>query len=146
MDRAAALVYLNEQWPGLQTTLGVLATDAAGGWKAALDGALRSLGTPTADLETATVAVADEAAFIALLDYCGARRLFAEAATKVDVSVADVGLSKRYSQMRDGLQALIDGYQATLSIYGVGPVQQMQSARLNLDFLEPAGIEGGGSW
>lgn len=143
MDRAAALTYLNEQWPGLQAALGVLATDAAGGWKAAIDGALRALGTATADLVTATVAVADEAKFVALLDYFGARRLVAEAVTKVDVSVADVGLSKRYSQMREGLESLLAGYQATLSLYGVGPIQQMQMGRMNLDFLEPAATEWG---
>lgn len=137
MDRDAALTYLNEQWPGLQTALGVLATDAAGGWKAAIDGALRSLGTATANLTSATVATTDEAKFVALLDYFGARRLLAEAITKVDVSVADVGLSKRYSQMREGLESLLAGYLATLSIYGVGPIPQMQMGRMNLDFLEP---------
>lgn len=145
MDRAAALIYLNEQWPGLQTALGVANTDLAAGWKAAIDSALRSLGAATADLTSATVALADEPKFLALLDYFGARRLLVEATTKVDVSVADVGLSKRYSQMRDGLQTLMDSYQATLELYGVGPIQQMQTGRLTLDFLEPAGIEWG-SW
>jgi hypothetical protein len=143
MTRADALTYLAEQWPGLQAALGVTSTDDAAGFKGAIDAALRALGVPTAELAAPTIATADEGKLLALLDYYGARRLHAEAAVKVDVSVGDVGVSKRYSQMRDGLNELLAGYLASLDMYGVGPVRQMASGRFGLDFLEPAAAEWG---
>lgn len=139
MTRGEAVIYLSEAWPGLASALGVTATDDAAGWKSAVDAALRALGVATADLAGATVSVADEPTFLALLNVFGARRLLVEATLKVDVSVADVGISKRYSQMRDGLAALLALYERdSLVVALVGSVPQMVMGRMTLDYLEPA--------
>lgn len=121
MNRADAVTYLARAWPTTATALGIVAIDNDANWRGAVDAALRAMGVARADLDSTTVATASEADFEALLDYHGARRLYEAAIHWVDVSVSDVGLSKRYSQMRDGLKELISQYEFALpDAYRVG--------------------------
>jgi hypothetical protein len=145
MTRDDAVLFLSEQWPSLASALGVGAFDTApGGWKGALDSALRSLGTARADLTAATVSTPDEAKFEALLRYFGARLLLAEATSKVDISVTGTaGISKRNSQMADALRSLLALYTEDLAVYGIAVGPQMTAGRFGLDFLEPAAAEWG---
>lgn len=140
MDRTDAVDFLAEQWPALAATFGIGAFDSAtAGWKVAIDSALAALGVARADRADATVSDGDESKYEALLRYFGARLLYAEASSKVDLSIGgDLSISRRNSSLAEQLSKLMSLYSDDLAALGVSVGDSMTYGTFTLDYLEPA--------
>lgn len=143
MNRTDALNHLNDGYSPLAIALGSPTTDAAPGWKHAIDSAFRTLGVARADLATPSSGVADEAKTEALLDYFGLLSLQSVAAGKVDVSLRNPGVAKSNSQLTKQIDGLRLQALARVEALGLNVGPQLEAARVTLDTLEPALAEFG---
>lgn len=102
MNRTDAVHYLTAQLGPLMTEVGVLVgdfpADMAGGVGEIVDDALLWTGVPASDLATATVNDADVAGFRKVLRYAGLRFIRDHALNRVDGSISDPNVSKRWAQ------------------------------------------------
>ncbi len=73
---------------------------------------------------------------MALMDYYALSRYAKFFATRMDVSVAP-NIATKHSQVGTMVNTLLERAEERLTQLGIGPVQQMQAGRYNLDFLEP---------
>ncbi len=136
MDRNTATNYLSEEYSDLAVETGWSAGTISLAYAVVLDQSLRQLGYQETDLPTSNVDQVNVIAYMALLDYYALFRYAKFFAMRTDV-VVQGALSTRRQQASASVQALLLRAERRLTQLGLGPVQQMQAGRYNLDFLEP---------
>jgi len=136
VDRPTATNYLNEEYADLATETAWASGTITAAYAVVLDQSLRQLGYQETDLPTANVDQTNVIAYMALMDYYALTRYAKFFATRMDVSVAP-NISAKHSQVGTMVNTLLERAEKRLTQLGIGPVQQMQAGRYNLDFLEP---------
>ena len=136
MDRPTATNYLNEEYADLATETAWASGTITAAYNVVLDQSLRQLGYQETDLPTANVDQTNVIAYMALMDYYALTRYAKFFATRMDVSVAP-NIATKHSQVGTMVNTLLERAEERLTQLGIGPVQQMQAGRYNLDFLEP---------
>ncbi len=136
IDRPTATNYLQEEYQDLATETAWASGTITSAYNVVLDQSLRQLGYQETDLPTANVDQTNVIAYMALMDYYALFRYAKFFATRMDVTVAP-NISAKHSQVASNVNMLLAKAEKRLTQLGIGPVQQMQAGRYNLDFLEP---------
>ncbi len=137
IDRPTATNYLQEEYQDLATETAWASGTITSAYNVVLDQSLRALGYQESDLATANVDQAHVIAYLALCDYYALLRYAKFFATRMDVSVAP-NISAKHSQVATQVNTLLKNAEKRLMQLGVGPIEQFQSGRFTLDFLEPS--------
>lgn len=136
MNRADALAYLVPRVRGTAVVVGLGLDDSATGLGPAIDDALAALGLSG----SAVVPPSQEAGYKVLLRLYGLQLVQLTAAGKVDITLSDPGISKRYSQLVTNLAPLVG--QAQAEAIGLGVLatagKVIEAGRVSLDYLEPS--------
>jgi len=128
---------LTEEFADLATETAWASGTISSAYGVVLDQSLRALGYQESDLATATVDQAHVVSYLALCDYYALSRFAKFFATRMDVSVAP-NISAKHSQVATHVNTLLKNAEKRLMQLGVGPIEQFQTGRFTLDFLEPS--------
>jgi hypothetical protein len=125
----------------LLTAVGVDLTVPATALSSVIDDALLAFGVAYADLASAEVADADVLGFQAVLRLTGLRFAHDEAISKVDVTISDPNVSKKWSQLRAGIEASILLAEKEAAPY-IAAMPDFETGAITFgDRLYPPGIE-----
>lgn len=103
MTRAIAANYAAGQYVLLRSQLGIDGTDTAGGVGPALDQAFLAMGVPYEELPDAETDAALDQLLLALIRYYILDLCREAVALKVDLTLSDDGIAKRYGQQAEHL-------------------------------------------
>lgn len=138
-SRANAATWVANTLGALLADAGIGTADDAGALGDPIDEALLLIGTPPADLTTATVPDAERYGFQRVLRWRVLVRVRDAVANRVDISMADPSISKSRNQIVANLNGLVDAAAADAEPYLSGDVAASAwgVGSLNLDFIEP---------
>lgn len=141
LSRVDIQTYLANTFETLAIETGQLLADSPSGFGPAIDYALRQTGTPQAGLATGTIPTESEDAGLKLAEYGALRRFASALATlAVDLRIDAPMVDKKRSQMMANIKTLLEMVTADLAALGYG-ASEWGLGRLNLDLLEPEGLE-----
>lgn len=136
-SRADALAYISGVLGKLASTTGTPLTDTYSGFADAINAAMVALGV---DPLAGVVSADDANDFRIVLRYTALRRVWLDAASRVDIQLGSTGARKAYSQLMSNIKVVLD--QAALDVLNAGIEITLSSGMMlgsvNLDILEPS--------
>jgi hypothetical protein len=137
VERADALIHLQNQFAPLASVVDQPTTDSAAGYGPALDQALRKLGYTADQLATAVVPDADVLDYLTLAEYYALERYALWFTVAVDEERQFGSGTRRRDNLAGKVTALLTERRAALTELGyIGTV--WEGGALVLDFLEPS--------
>lgn len=138
MNRADALAYISGTLGKLASATGTPTTDTYDGFAEPITAAMVAMGV---DPVAGVVDVDDTDDFGIVLRYTALKRVWLDAASRVDIQLGSTGARKAYSQLMGNIKVLLD--QAALDVLNAGIDVSLSGSMLlgsvNLDILEPSG-------
>lgn len=138
MNRADALAYISGTLGKLAGATGTPTIDTYDGFADAINAAMIALNVDT------VAGVVDDASandFRIVLRYTAIKRVWLDAASKVDIQLGSTGARKAYSQLMGNIKSVLD--QAAIDVLNAGIEVTLSSGMMlgsvNLDILEPNG-------
>lgn len=140
MTRTDSAVYLHMTYAALEQRL--VCFQGGDGYAGVINAALRDLGFAESELATAVVPDEDVPVYLPLLDYYALRKYLLAAATLTNTVIDGVPINR--GALMENVKMLYEDARRRAVSTGYLPdttapiVVDMETGRLNLDFLEPA--------